>query len=912
MQRKLKISFNGSLFIIISIFLSILRLFAVEPVVITDSQKETLIGLNLEILKDEKGDLTLEDVLTDQYNDKFQPVKETAPIYGFTNTVYWGRFKVIFNKKTHNPSLLRFNFANLNYVDFYQLNVQGELIKSVKTGNMLPISSRDQLAPKIIFILNGSEEEENIIYFRVKNEASMTLSLSIISVSEFMKETRISEILLGIFMGIMLLIVGYNFFLFYSLKDFSYIFFSISVFSLAGYAFILKGFAYFYLWPDMPYWNQISIPISISFAEFFFLLFISEFLMFKNRLPNINKISPALLVLIFLSMLGAIFIDYLFFIIVINLLVVLIFLLLLVAGIILWYKNYYRSFYFQSSLFVLFIGVMMTILVRFGFIPSNIIIENGIIISSPLFVILMSLALADRVEFYSQAKEIANKALNENEQRLRALVETSNDIIWETNKNREFIYINPRVKDIFGFEPEELVGKDAFSIVKPAYVDKISTVMRESIISHQPIIGLEYIVSGIDGKKVILEKNATPVYDENGKYSGFKGIDRDITERRKYEEALKESEERFRSIVENSPVGIVIGATPFTFKYVNSRFAKMTGYSEGELLSHDISLVLEKNTMDLVVDRFKRRLQGEDVPSIYEIEFKHKDGSKRLTEMRVSVGRKVDGSLTIISQIMDITDYKRLQHQLIQSQKMEAIGTLAGGIAHDFNNLLTVIKGYSDICLMQIDENDDSFKELSAIRSASEKAESLTKQILAFSRKQIFQLQIVDINNLLTELESVTRRLVSGTIEIEMIMASDLPAIKADPVQIEQVLINLIVNARDALNNVTDEGSPKLITIETGEVILDNSFLGNRTGKHVVISVSDTGSGMTKEIQDKIYDPFYTTKETGKGTGLGLATVYGILQQNDASIQVFSEPGKGTIFKIYWPVVKIDTGFQTL
>jgi len=904
MHRKNKIPYRGILFVLISIFIPILNLFAVESVVIEDNQKEKLIGLNLEILEDINGDLTLEDILKEQYNKEFIPAHEAAPVFGFTKTVYWGRFKVKFNQETHNPTLLQFNFANLNYVDFYQFNEEMKLIKAVKTGNMLPISSRDQLDPKIIFILKGKMGEENTIYFRVKNEASMTLSLSIIPINEYMKKSRMNEILLGIFMGIMFLIVVYNLFLFFSLKDFSYIFFSISVFSIANYVFIVKGYAYLYLWSNMPHWNQISIPVSVSLAEFFFLKFISEFLQFKKRLPVINKISSILLILVFFSMVGAIFISYLFFISFINILVAFLIIVLIVAGIISWQKNYYRSIYFQSSLLVLSIGVIMVVLVRAGYIPSYNVTENGIIIGSLFFVILMSLALADRVEFYSHAKNLAESALYENEERFRALIETSNDIIWETDKNRDIIYVNPRIKDILGYEPKELIGKGAFAAINPTFVDKVSNVMRESIISQQPIVGLEYVVSSKDGKKVILEKNASPIFDESGEYCGFKGIDRDITERVKYEEALKESEERFRSIVENSPVGIVIGATPFTFKYVNPRFSEMTGYTEEELLSHDISMLLDKKTLDLVVDRFKRRQKGEDVPTVYEIEYLRKDGIKRLAEMRISLSKKPDGTPLIINQILDVTDHKHLQQQLIQSQKMEAIGTLAGGIAHDFNNLLTVIKGYSDICLMQIDEKDDSFKQISAIRSASDKAEALTKQILAFSKKQVYKPQIIEINHLLTELEPVTQRLVSKTIKVEMILASNISAIKADPTQIEQVMINLIVNARDALNNEVRENAPRLITIETEEVILDKSFPEDRKGKHIVISVSDTGSGMRKEVQDKIFDPFYTTKETGKGTGLGLATVYGILKQNNATIQVFSELGKGTIFKIYWPIIE--------
>lgn len=247
----------------------------------------------------------------------------------------------------------------------------------------------------------------------------------------------------------------------------------------------------------------------------------------------------------------------------------------------------------------------------------------------------------------------------------------------------------------------------------------------------------------------------------------------------------------------------------------------------------------------------------------------------------------------------------KLQEQLDQTQKLDSIGTLAGGIAHDFNNLLTVIKGYSDIALVKIkDKEDPVYKNISQVLIATERAENLTNQILTFSRKQIYNPKILEINKVIMDSHKMLHRLIGEDIHIEMKLLPEIPTIKADPVQIEQILINLIVNARDAINQKTDKASEKKITIETNQQILDNDFakthVTSQIGLHVVITISDNGIGMNKDVVEKIFEPFYTTKDKGKGTGLGLATVYGIIKQNRSNIFVYSEPGKGTTFKVYW------------
>jgi nitrogen-specific signal transduction histidine kinase len=256
-----------------------------------------------------------------------------------------------------------------------------------------------------------------------------------------------------------------------------------------------------------------------------------------------------------------------------------------------------------------------------------------------------------------------------------------------------------------------------------------------------------------------------------------------------------------------------------------------------------------------------------------------------------------------------------LQGQLSQAQKMESIGTLAGGIAHDFNNLLTVIIGQSELILQNMKESDIFYKDLQAVVNAGKNAEKLTRQLLTFSRKQVYEPRIISINETILNLDKMMKRLIGEDIQIITHLKKGLPNIKADPSQIEQVMINLLINSRDAIQDEQFQPVNKIITIETGKILIDRTFLENHQGAkegwHIFFMVSDTGTGMDQGIKSKIFEPFFTTKAVGKGTGLGMSTVYGIVKQNQGYIYVYSEIKKGTSVKIYWPVTEEEIPYHT-
>jgi two-component system, cell cycle sensor histidine kinase and response regulator CckA len=382
----------------------------------------------------------------------------------------------------------------------------------------------------------------------------------------------------------------------------------------------------------------------------------------------------------------------------------------------------------------------------------------------------------------------------------------------------------------------------------------------------------------------------------------------EIVERRRTEEALRESEERFRELYDNAPVGYHELDVEGRITSINQTELEMMGYVYEEMIGQPIwKFNVEEETARQQV----HSLLAGNVSSLRDRErtLRRKDGAPFPVLIEDRLLRDDEGQVRgIRSTIQDITEQKKaeekmvsLQEQLRQSQKMEAVGRLAGGIAHDFNNLLTVIQGHCELSLLQLPENNPMREDIVEINKAADRAANLTRQLLAFSRRQIMEMKIIDLNSLVRELEKMLRRVMGEDIELVTVLEKDLGKIKMDPGQMEQVILNLAVNARDAM-----PAGGKFI-LETANVYIDEEYarthISVEPGPHVVLAVTDTGSGMSPQIKDRLFEPFFTTKEKGKGTGLGLSTVYGIMKQSGGNIWVYSEAGHGTTFKIYMPRV---------
>ncbi len=384
-----------------------------------------------------------------------------------------------------------------------------------------------------------------------------------------------------------------------------------------------------------------------------------------------------------------------------------------------------------------------------------------------------------------------------------------------------------------------------------------------------------------------------------------------LIERKHVEQRLRQSEERFRAFVEHASDNItVVGPDGITI-YESPSVERITGYKPEELVGGCALDGTHPDDVAKVAAVFEKGLNSEEATEPVEYRYRHKNGSWLVLE---SIGRSyVDekGARVGIVNTRDITERKqaeealrRSEEQLLQARKMEAIGQLAGGVAHDFNNLLTAINGYSDLTLRKLKKEDPLRHNIEEIKKAGERATALTRQLLAFSRRQVLQPQVINVNAVIADMTRMLPRIIGEDIDLKAALSDELGNVKADPGQIEQVILNLAINARDAMPH-----GGKL-TIETRNVVLDEKYAESHAaitpGLYVLIAVSDTGSGMSEETRGHIFEPFFTTKEPGRGTGLGLSTVYGIVKQSSGDIWVYSEVGSGTTFKIYLPRVDAE------
>jgi two-component system, cell cycle sensor histidine kinase and response regulator CckA len=487
-------------------------------------------------------------------------------------------------------------------------------------------------------------------------------------------------------------------------------------------------------------------------------------------------------------------------------------------------------------------------------------------------------------------------AAKESEDKYRMLVENSLQGL-AIIQDGCFVFCNSALAEMSGYSVEELLSfphsstlihPDDRSAVQKRHLERLAGV---SLAQHH-----EHRILRKDGTVCWVELCASLI-DFNGK-PAVQVASMDVTARKEAEEALKDSKEYLNQIINRIGDPIFVKDRDHRFVLVNDAFCSFLGTPREVLIGTsdvpgEISLPLWQKEEEVL--RTGKECLTED-------NLLDGQGNYRIVLTRKSRLTDKNGNHQIVGVLRDISEYKRLEVQFLQSQKMEAIGVLAGGVAHDFNNLLNVINGYSELVLEDLDRANPIRGDIEQIRNAGKRAATLTSQLLAFGRKQILQPKILDLNQSITSIGSMLRRMIGEDIELISKTQPGLGMVNADPGKIEQIIMNMAVNARDAM----PRGG--MLTIETANVQLDENYLVDhpfvKTGPFVMLAISDSGIGMNVETQSRIFEPFFTTKEKGKGTGLGLSTVYGIVKQSNGFIWVYSEPGKGTTFKIYFPRVE--------
>jgi two-component system, cell cycle sensor histidine kinase and response regulator CckA len=634
----------------------------------------------------------------------------------------------------------------------------------------------------------------------------------------------------------------------------------------------------------------------------------------------------------------------------------------------------------------------------------------------------------------------AEEALRGSEQKYRAYVENTGDVIFETDSVGRLLFISPQVQHLSGYAPEELVGTPFFDLLAPGQVQRLGPLFAEAVATGSQALNIENILVAKDGRRLVMELSAVPFFDSQGSLVGFRGINRDITERKRADDALRERDFQFAKLTSRvpgmiyqftrrpdgtyrvpftteaiqdifgcspqdvredfSPIARVIlpedlgavvdsieasakdlsawtceyrvklpgqptrwmfgNATPekladgsvtwhgfntditerkraedalreseekyrelfdaaadlisvvdlqTNFIALNKKFEDESEWSKAEMLNQSVltSGIVTPESSLKIAEYVSEIVAGRSVP-IFEVTGVTKSGKKIPYELRAVPLRRSGEIVAIQAILRNLTERKSaeaekaaLEARLQQAQRMESVGRLAGGIAHDFNNMLSIILANVGFALEQVDPSEPIRADLEEVRTAAKRSAELVRQLLAFASKQTVAPRVLDLNGIVGGMLAMLRRLIGEDIKLVWLPGENLWPVKVDPSQIDQILANLCVNARDA---VSDVGT---VTVETGNSTLDEEYCvnhaghGQASGEYVRLTVTDTGCGMDKDTLSHLFEPFFTTKETGKGTGLGLATVYGIVQQNDGFIDVVSEPGQGTTVTIYLP-----------
>lgn len=493
----------------------------------------------------------------------------------------------------------------------------------------------------------------------------------------------------------------------------------------------------------------------------------------------------------------------------------------------------------------------------------------------------------------------AESALAASERRFRSLVQNSSDLVTIVAPDGTILYASDSAERIVGYSPSSLVGTSLLEYLEQSDVSSVRGLLENGNGKSSVAGPIEFSLRRADGSPVWLEAVGTNLLND----ATIRGVvlnARDVSERKRADRALRESEERYRDLFDNASDLVCMSAPDGSLLYVNKAWQEGTGYGEGEIGRLQLLDLVHPDSRGHYSAIIERVLQGDRLDHV-ELILVPKAGAPITVEGNLSCTFK-DGQPSVVRGIYrDITERKRVEEHLRRAERMQAAGKLAGGVAHEVNNMMTGVIGFSEFLLRSLDPADPRRADVEEVIRAGTRAADVTRQLLAFTRQQFLRPQVVEINTVVREMEKMLRRSLGEDKQLELLLSPEAGRVRADRGQLEQVLINLVLNARDAVN-----GHGR-VTVQTASTLWDSDYAHRHEGveiplgRYVLLAVSDTGCGMEPDIQARIFEPFFTTKPIGQGTGLGLSTVYGIVKQSGGFVWVYSEPGEGSVFKVYLP-----------
>jgi PAS domain S-box-containing protein len=506
----------------------------------------------------------------------------------------------------------------------------------------------------------------------------------------------------------------------------------------------------------------------------------------------------------------------------------------------------------------------------------------------------------------------SEEALKQSEEKYRTILENIEDGYFEVDIEGNFTFFNDSMCRLIGYSPSAMSGMNNREYMDAENAKNVFETFNRVYETGKPAKGFDWEIIKVDGTRRQVDASISLITDEDGNRIGFRGIAHDNTGRKQAEKALIESEAKYRQLVNHAPTGIYrVDFNTGKLVSVNDVMCEYTGYTEEELLTMSALDFLTEESQKCFLDRMDKLFKGKQIPKTVEYRARAKDGHEFWIFLDAKYEYDRDGKLkgaTVVAH--DITDRKqaeeeksRLEDQLQQAQKMEAIGTLAGGIAHDFNNILSVIIGYTELILMNGNVDSEVKQNLKEIFNASKHARDMVKQILAFSRQSKHERKPIQVRHIVKEALKMLRASLPATIEIKQKIEKNTGVIEADPAQFHQVLMNLCTNAAHAMHEKDGVLEISLSNIDWDQNA-DARPPGLQPGPYLKLSVSDTGDGIHPETRDQIFEPYFTTKEKGEGTGLGLAVVQGIIKSHNGAVTVESEVGQGSTFHLYLPLIQ--------